>query len=109
MRIEYGDGIVRTDVGPMRDRLNVTGIQRMQQQRRKREIVDAIDLRCNLNLLLVVGVHFDEDFQTALDTLFTQAGDELERLRSHEAARASFLSAVADGVETNVTDMGCGI
>ena len=108
MRIEYGDGIVRTDVGPMRDRLNVTGIQRMQQQRRKREIVDAIDLRCNLNLLLVVGMHFDEDFQTALDTLFTQAGDELERLRSHEAARASFLSAVADGVETNVADVGCG-
>ena len=27
MRIEYGDGIVRTDVGPMRDRLNVTSIQ----------------------------------------------------------------------------------
>ena len=108
MRVKHGDGIVRTDVGPMRDRLNVTGIQRVQQQRRKREIVDAIDLRRNLNLLLVVGMHFDEDFQAALDTLLTQTGDELERLRSHEAACAGFLSAVADGVETNVADVGCG-
>ena len=44
MRVKYGDGIVRTDVGPMRDRLDMTGIQRMQQQRRKGKIVDAIDL-----------------------------------------------------------------
>ena len=107
MRVKHGDGIVRTDVGPMRDRLDMTGIQRMQQQRRKGEIVDAIDLRRDLDLLLVVGMHFDEDFQAALDALLAQAGDELERFRRHEAAGTGFLGTVADGVKTNVADVGC--
>lgn len=53
-------------------------------------------------------MHFDEDFQAALDALLAQAGDELERFRRHEAAGTGFLGTVADGVKTNVADVGCG-
>ena len=53
-------------------------------------------------------MHFDEDFQTALDAFLTQTGDQLEGLRGHEAAGAGFLGAIADGVEADVADVGGG-
>ena len=106
VRIEHGDGVVRAYVGPVGDGLDVAGAQRVQQQRRQGEVVDAVHLGCDFDLLLVVGVHFDEDFQTALDAFLTQTGDQLEGLRGHEAAGAGFLGAIADGVETDVADVG---
>ena len=106
VRIEHGDGVVRAYVGPVGDGLDVAGAQRVQQQRRQGEVVDAVHLGCDFDLLLVVGVHFDEDLQAALDAFLTQTRDELEGLRGHEAAGAGFLGAVADGVETDVADVG---
>ena len=80
----------------------------MQKQRRQGEIVDAVHLGGDFHLLLVVAVDLDEDFKAALDALLAQTGDELERLRSHEAAGAGFLGAIADGVEADVADVRGG-
>ena len=108
VRVEHGDGVVRADVGPVRHGFNMASEQRVQKQRRQSEVVHAVDFGCDSDLLFVVGVHFDEDLQTALHAFLTQPRDELECLRSHKATGASFLSAVADGVETNVADVGRG-
>ena len=108
VRVEHGDGVVRADVGPVGDGLDMAGEQRVQQQRRQGEIVHAVDFGCDFDLLLVVGVHFDEDLQAALDAFLTQTGDQLEGLRGHEAAGAGFLGAIADGVEADVADVRGG-
>ena len=108
MRIEYGDGVVRADFGPVGHGFDVTGEQRVQKQRRQGEIVDAVHLGGDFHLLLVVAMHLNENFEAALDALLAQTGDELKGLGGHEAAGAGFLGAVAHGVETDVAHVAGG-
>ena len=67
VRIEYGDGVVRADFGPVDHGFHVTGEQRVQEQRRQGEVVDAVHLGGDFNLLLVVAMHLNENFEASLD------------------------------------------
>ena len=107
VRVQHGDGVVRADLGPVRERVHTAGEQRMQQQRGQREVIDAVHLRGDLHLLLVVRVHLDEDLESALGALLAQTGDQSEGLGCHEAARAGLFCAITDGIEANVLDVRC--
>ena len=67
VRIEHGDGVVRADFGPVDHGFHVTGEQRVQEQRRQGEVVDAVHLGGDFNLLLVVAMHLNENFEASLD------------------------------------------
>ena len=62
MRIQHGDGVVRPDFHPFAEWLDIGRIKGMQNQRRQSEIVDPIDLAGDLDLLLVIAMHLDENF-----------------------------------------------
>ena len=74
----------------------------MEQQARDREVVDAVDLAGDGDLLLVVRVYFDQRFQAAGFGFRLDPADEVEGLGGHEAAGLGLLGAVADRVEADV-------
>ena len=51
----------RPHVEPLDQRRDVAGEQRVQQQRRQREVVGVVDLPADLELGAVVRVNLDED------------------------------------------------
>ena len=108
MGVQHVDGVVRADAHPVRHRFHMSGEQAVQQQRGQREIIDAVDLGGDLDLLLVIRMHLDEDLQPALDALLAQTADEFEALRRHEAGGVGLLGTVADGVEPDVADVRGG-
>ena len=108
VRVEHGDRIVRAHVNPVGDRFGFAGGQGVQQQAGDREIVDAIDLVGDGDLLLVVGMHFDQCFQAAGFGFRLDPADEVEGLGGHEAAGLGLLGAVADRVEADVADVAAG-
>ena len=73
----------------------------MEQERRKGEVIDAVDLAGNVDLLLVVGVNLNKGFEAPLCALFLDTFDQSEGLRNHEARCTRFLRPVAYGVEAN--------
>ena len=79
----------------------------MEQERRKREVIDAVDLAGNVDLLLVVGVNLDESFQAPLRALFLNAFNQTEGLRDHEAGGACFLSSISDCIKADRRNMAC--
>ena len=62
MGIQYGDGVVWPNCQPMGKWSGIAGKKRMQHKRRKREIIDPIDVARDFHLLQVVAVNFDQDF-----------------------------------------------
>ena len=99
--VEHGDTVGRADVEPVSERLGVTGMERMQDERRQGEVVDEVDPRGDLHLEPEVRVDLDQQVHAALVRLRAQLGDELEAGREHEARGASLLDGVPDRVETN--------
>ena len=106
VRVEDGDGVVRPDLHPFIERLSVGLKKGVQDQRRQREVVDPIDLASDLDLLLVVAMHLDENFHAERARLFRQLGDEGEGLGHHEAIGSRLLDGVTDGVEADGANAG---
>ena len=79
----------------------------MEEKWGKREVIDAIDLAGNVDLLLVVGVDFDKRFQAPLRALFLDPFDQSEGLRDHEAGGACFLSSISDCIKADRRNMAC--
>ena len=106
MRVEDGDGVVRPDLHPFTEWLGIGRVKGMQNQWRQREIVDPIDLAGNLDLLLEVAVHLDENFHAEGAGLFRELGDEVEGFRDHEATGAWLLDGVTDSVKADGVNAG---
>ena len=81
VRVEHGDGVARTNLEPALQRRRVARVQRVQHQRRQREVVDPVDLARDVDLILVVPVDFDEHLHAERVRLRREVGDERERLR----------------------------
>ena len=107
MRIEHGDGVSRPDLHPFAEWLGIGRIKGMQNQRRQREIVDPIDPAGDLDLLLVIAVHLDENFHVERTGLPCELIDESEGFGDHETAGAGFLDGVTDSVKSDGVDAGC--
>ena len=73
----------------------------MEQEWGESEVIDAVNLAGNVDLLLVVGVDFDKRFEAPLCALFLDPFDQSEGLWNHEAGCASFLCSVSDSVEAD--------
>ena len=104
--VEHRHAVVRPDPDPGFERFGVTGEDRVEHERWKREVVDQVDLGGDLDLGAVVAVDLDEHGHTAGVTLRPEPLDELEGLRDHERGRAPFLDRVPDRVESHQRDAG---
>ena len=89
---------------PSQQTRRVAPVQRVQHQRRQREIVDPVHARGNLDLLPVVPVDLDQDLDPPGVGFGADSGDEIERLGNHEAAGPGLLDRVSDRVEANGPD-----
>jgi hypothetical protein len=78
MRIEHRDGFAWTDREPALQSTGITRIQRVQDQRRKREVVNPIDLLRDLDLILVVAVHLHQHFHSQCVGLGGEPGNEVK-------------------------------
>ena len=106
MGIEYGDGVVWPNCQPMGKGSGIARKQRMQHERRQREIIDPIDVACNFHLLQMVAVNFDQDFHPEAMGLLRKRLNKTKGLRNHEAARSGFLDGIADCIEPNQAHAG---
>ena len=79
----------------------------MEHQRRQREVVDAIDLPRDGDLLFVVAVDFHEHIDSQGVRLGGQFRNEVESFRDHETARSRLFDCIADGIEPDHPDPRC--
>ncbi len=100
--VKHGHRVRRPMLQPGKERPRVRRRQRVQDQRRQGEVVHIVDLPCDLDLVPVVGVHFDQDFQAPVMTPGRNLIDELERVRCHERGHTRRLDRVADRIEPDV-------
>jgi hypothetical protein len=92
---------VRAAVEPVPQRADVAGQQRVQDQRREREVVHPLDRGGQLDRIPVRGVHLGEDAEPEPVRLGGEIGDERVGLRGEEARRARCLHRIADRVEAD--------
>ena len=104
VRIEDGHGIARADPEPSAQVRHVAGVERVQHERRQREVVDPVHLARHVDLILMVSVNLDQHVHAAGMALRGDVGNERERLGNHEAARTGLLDREADGVEPDGPD-----
>ena len=90
-----------TDAQPTGEGRPVSGIQGVQHKWRQREVVDPVYQPADLELPLVVGVDLNKHVHPVPAGGGGEFGNELERLRNHEAARAGLLHRVAHRVQTD--------
>ena len=76
VRIEDGHRVVRPELQPATQRRGVAGIEQVQKERRQREVVDPVDLARDVDLRLIVAVHFDEHVHPARVRLGRDVVDE---------------------------------
>ena len=67
--------------------------ERVQHERRQREVVHPVHVARDLDLLLVVRMHLDEHLEPLTARPIGERADEVEGLGQHEAARPAFLIA----------------
>ncbi len=101
VRVEHRDGVARADFEPAFEMAGIAPVQRVQDKRRQREVVDPIGLLCDFDLFLIMRMDFDQHFDFAGVGLRLQFRDEIERFGNHEGTCAGLLDRVADGVQTN--------
>src|SRR5690349_2275733 len=99
MRVQHGYRIARTDFEPALQLTDIAGIQRVQYEWGECEIVYPIDLPGDLDLLLIMGMDFDEHFNSKCVRLGFELGDECEGLGNHETARARLFDGVTSRVQ----------
>jgi hypothetical protein len=98
MRVEHGDGVGGALPGPGLQRLGSAEEQRMQHQRRQREVVHPVHPLRDLDLLAVVAVHLHQHLQPQAAGDAGEFINEGEGLGHHEAAVAWLLDGVAHRV-----------
>jgi len=101
MGVEHVDRVRRSHLDPPAQRAGISGVDRIEGERREHEVVDEIDVRCGLELVEVMAVHLDQDRHRTLVAGSGEAADELQRFGQHEARRAGPFDRVADGIETD--------
>ena len=84
---------------PSRQGRRVARVERVQHERRQREVVDPVDLSRHVDLFLVVAVDLDQHFDAAGVRPRGEVLDERERLGNHEAAGSGLLDRKAGGIE----------
>ena len=104
--VEHVDRVRRPHPDPPAQRAGITGVDRVEGERREHEVVDEIDVKCDPELVEVMAVHLDQDRHRTLVAGRGEAADELQRFGQHEARRACPLYCVADGIETDAGDAG---
>ena len=105
MGVQHGHGVARTDrtaSAPADEDRDLK--ERVQHERRQREIVDPVDLAGDFDLLQVVAVNLDQDLDAQRTGLGGQFGDEFEGFGNHETAGARLLDCVPDRVEPDHLD-----
>jgi hypothetical protein len=102
--VEHGDRVVGPDVEPLPQRSAVPSEQRVQDQRREREVIHPVDVSAHVDLAAVVGVQLGQHLDADLPGLLRQLGNERQGVGGHEAARPWGLDGVADGVEPDGRD-----
>src|SRR2546426_10084231 len=106
MRVQHSHCVSRPDFQPPLQLTSIPHIQRVQNQRRQREVVDPIDLFGDFDLLEVMTVDLDEYLDTKAVRLICQLRDEFEGFGNHEATGARLLNCISNGVEPNRTNAG---
>ena len=99
--VEHGNAVLRADSEPMSKRLTLAREQRMQDERRKREVIYPIHLSRNFKLLRIVAMDFDQDFHPKVVSLGRKRRDEAERLRDHETTCSLLLNCITHSVQPN--------
>jgi len=100
MGVEHGDRVDRPHAHPGQERVGVRGGERVQHQRWEGEVVDAVHLLRDLDLLAEVGVHLDQHLEAAVAAPRADLVDEPEGLRGHERGQTRCLHRVADRVQS---------
>ena len=79
----------------------VPGVERVQHERRQREVVDAVDMLGDFDLLAIVTMDLHQDFDSTCSRLFGQLPDKRKRFGNHEARGPRFLDGVAGGIQAD--------
>src|SRR6266566_2712334 len=79
----------------------IAPIQRVQDKRWQREIVDPIHMLCDFDLILIMRVDLDQNFHSAGVGILCQLRNHIERFGNHEAAGARLLDGVANSIQTD--------
>lgn len=74
--VEHGDHVVGPDVEPLPQRSAVPCEQRVQDQRREREVIHPVDVPAHVDLAAVVGVQLGQHPDADLPGLLRKLGDE---------------------------------
>src|SRR6185312_16449072 len=106
MCVEYGYGIARGNFEPALQVSRIAAIERVQHERRQREIVDPVALPRDFDLVLIMCVDLDQNLGPPRVGLRSEFRDEVERFANHEATGAGFLDGVTDGVEADDPNTG---
>ena len=99
--VEHADAVGRPQVEPGEQRVDRTGVQRVQQQRGQGEVVDVVDALGHPQHRMVPGVHLGEGPQPEPVDLLVQPVHDLQGVLGDEAARARGLGHVADSVQAD--------
>nr|UVY99315.1 hypothetical protein K4M20_00042 [Agrobacterium fabrum] len=78
----------------------------MQYQWGQREIVDAVNLPGDFDLVTIVTVNFDKNLHPAIPCLLGELGKEAIGLINHEATGSGLLDRVAGGIEADCRYVG---
>src|SRR5438132_5115196 len=78
--VQHGHRVARSDFKPALQLTRIAGVKRMQHEWRQREVVDPVHLACDLNLLEVMAVDLDQDFDAERMRLCCEVSDEIESL-----------------------------
>src|SRR5215469_10174808 len=73
----------------------------MQDERRKSEIIDPVNLLCDFNLLQVVTVDLHKTFHTEGMDLRRKRFDEAKSFGYHETTRSGLLDCIAHCIESD--------
>ena len=65
MSIEYRDAVPRADYQPVFQACRVARKQRVQHERRKREIIDPVNMPGDVDLILIVRVDLHQHFDSS--------------------------------------------
>src|SRR4051812_1812647 len=101
MCIEHGDRIARTHRQPSSQGTSILLKQCVQYKWRQGEVVHAIHLTRNFNLIPIVAVDFDQDLHAESMSTRGQLRDVPECLRDHEASGAGALDRVPDSIQSD--------
>ena len=84
MGVEDGHNVVRTVGQPAVERCSIARMERIEHERREREVVGQVARTCEVERESPVGVDLDEDLEAVRPCASGEVGEERARLRGHE-------------------------